>query len=57
MHLCPVCLRKLQHNIGFDVVKRYRNLLDFYKRAGLVPESEWTAARLARLQSTQEPKE
>jgi archaemetzincin len=52
LHLCPVCLRKLHHNIGFDVVKRYRNLLDFYKRAGLTSESEWTAARIARLQST-----
>lgn len=31
-HLCPVCLRKLQHSIGFDVVSRYGNLFRFYKR-------------------------
>jgi archaemetzincin len=23
LHLCPVCLRKLQWSIGFDVVARY----------------------------------
>src|SRR5208337_989956 len=26
MHLCPVCLRKLQTSVGFDVVHRYQNL-------------------------------
>ena len=25
--LCPVCLRKLQNNIGFDEVKRYTTLI------------------------------
>ena len=24
MHLCPVCLRKLQSNAGFDVLARYQ---------------------------------
>lgn len=27
-HLCPVCLRKLQHNVGFDISERYAGLGD-----------------------------
>jgi archaemetzincin len=46
MHLCPVCLRKLQYSIGFDVVARYRNLLHFYQKAGFDNEAQWTANRL-----------
>ena len=29
LHLCPVCLRKLQFSVGFDVVKRYQALAQF----------------------------
>lgn len=32
--LCPVCLRKLQHSIGFDILERYRALLKFSSLAG-----------------------
>lgn len=39
VHLCPVCLRKLQHSIGFDIVNRYRNLFHFYQKTGLDDES------------------
>ena len=46
IHLCPVCLRKLHHNIGFDVVKRYNKLLHFYKRYGFIAEAEWVEKRL-----------
>jgi archaemetzincin len=49
IHLCPVCLRKLHHNIGFDLVERYRKLKDFYKRYGLGPEAEWISSRLKKL--------
>lgn len=28
--LCPVCLRKLQHAIGFDTVKRYEGMLEVF---------------------------
>lgn len=49
MHLCPVCLRKLQFSIGFDVVDRYRKLLDFYKKAGFENEARWVANRLKRI--------
>jgi len=46
LHLCPVCLRKLQYSIGFDVVSRYRNLLHFYRKAGLDKEAKWVINRL-----------
>jgi archaemetzincin len=46
LHLCPVCLRKLQYSIGYDVVTRYRNLLHFYRKAGLDDEAKWVANRL-----------
>ena len=47
MHLCPVDLRKLQESIGFDVVTRYRRLLDFHLNAGFHEEAEWLARRIA----------
>ncbi len=46
LRVCPVCLRKLQHSIGFDVVGRYRNLLRFYEEVGFDDEAEWVAKRL-----------
>jgi archaemetzincin len=46
VHLCPVCLRKLQYSVGFDVVTRYRNLLSFYQKAGFDDEAQWAANRL-----------
>ena len=44
--LCPVCLRKLQFSIGFDVVNRYQKLLDFYKRVSFENEAGWVSSRL-----------
>ncbi|XP_060590794.1 archaemetzincin-2-like [Ruditapes philippinarum] len=29
--LCPVCLRKLQHTCGFDVLSRYKKMLPFLR--------------------------
>lgn len=46
MHLCPMDLEKLLWNVGGDATSRYRRLLDFYERAGLAEEAEWTARRL-----------
>src|SRR5207248_3227802 len=46
MHLCPVDLRKLQESIGFDVVERYRRLLQFYLSAGFTEEASWLSRRL-----------
>lgn len=49
LHLCPVCLRKLQHNIEFDVEERYRALENFYRRHGLDAEADWVKDRLAAI--------
>lgn len=48
LSLCPVCLRKLQYAIGFDVLARYGQLLQFYRQAALEDEEEWLSSRLAR---------
>jgi archaemetzincin len=45
MHLCPIDLRKLQWNTGFDPRDRYLKLREFYRRAGLNAEAEWVSAR------------
>jgi len=51
LHLCPVCLRKLQFSIGFDVVDRFRKLILFYQRVGFDFDDEawWVANRLQRI--------
>jgi len=38
LYLCPVCLKKLQYSIGFDVTSRYKALLQFYSEADLAEE-------------------
>jgi len=49
LHLCPVDLRKLQWSIGFDVVERYRRLLDFCRQEGLTTRrSGWTSGSVHR---------
>jgi len=51
LHLCPVCLRKLQHTAGFDVEQREATLLPIYERFGLVTVADWTRRRLAYLRA------
>jgi archaemetzincin len=51
IHLCPVCLHKLQWNLKFDVTRHYRQLQDIYRRNGYEDEAEWTTRRLASLQA------
>jgi archaemetzincin len=46
MHLCPVCLRKLQHSVGFNIVARYEALLKEYQRLRIDEEAEWLEKRL-----------
>jgi archaemetzincin len=41
LHLCPVCLRKLQWNIGFDAVERYTALERVNRAAGFIDEADW----------------
>ena len=53
LHLCPVCLRKLQHSIGFDVVDRYRALLRFYQKIDFDNDVQWIAKRLTKILGTE----
>jgi archaemetzincin len=46
LHLCPVDLRKLQWSTGFDVVERYRRLLNFDQQVGFEDEPQWLEKRL-----------
>ncbi len=49
MHLCPVCLRKMNSAVGFNLVTRYRKLHAFYKKHGLLKEEKWMAKRIENL--------
>ena len=49
LHLCPVCLRKLQFSVGIDVVKRYEALAQFDRQAGLEDEAAWVDRRLEKI--------
>jgi archaemetzincin len=53
LHLCPVDLRKLQWNIGFDIVERYRRLLRFHAEAGFDDEARWLERRIRFIESCQ----
>lgn len=46
LQLCPVCLRKLNFSVGFDVVTRYERLLRFYQKVGFEDDARWTNKRL-----------
>lgn len=48
MNLCPIDLRKLEWNLGFDRVGRYRKLLDFYRKQELTAEADWTDRHLKK---------
>jgi archaemetzincin len=48
VHLCPICLRKLQDSIGFDAVRRYSDLAKFYRKEGLLKEAEWCERQVAK---------
>src|SRR5207244_8514374 len=49
LHLCPVCLRKLQWSIGFDVLKRYRALEKVCRADGSLDEADWFSRRIKAL--------
>jgi archaemetzincin len=50
MHLCPVCLRKLQHAVGFDVAGHYRGLKAFYQKIGFKAEAAFASKRLMAIE-------
>jgi archaemetzincin len=49
LHLCPVCLRKLQLVTGLDPRENYRALAPIAERLGLAAERQWLHRRLAVL--------
>jgi archaemetzincin len=51
LHLCPVCLRKLQSSINFDVVERYKALKGFSEDAKWSDEAKWLEKRLTKIGS------
>jgi archaemetzincin len=46
LHLCPVCLRKLQWSIGFDVLKRYGALERVTRADDFTDEADWLSHRI-----------
>jgi len=51
LHLCPVCLRKLQWNIGFDVLERYTALERANRAAGFIDEADWFNSRIKNMRA------
>jgi archaemetzincin len=49
-HVCPICLRKLDYAIGFDVAARYRELERLYGESGFVDERRWTHERILEIE-------
>jgi archaemetzincin len=56
LHLCPVCLRKLQWSIGFDVLERYVALEHANRAADFLDEAEWLGRRIKLLREAQTPR-
>ena len=52
LSLCPVCLRKLQSSIGFDVAARYNRLQQFYSNVGFTFEQDFVARRLKKIEDS-----
>lgn len=50
LFLCPVCLRKLQWNRGFDVAARYRRMREFLGARGFEAETRWLSDRLRAME-------
>jgi len=50
-HLCPVCLRKLQWSVKWDMVKRDESLAALYHEFGFERESQWTVSRLTKMKA------
>jgi archaemetzincin len=49
LHLCPVCLRKLQWSIGFDVLERYGAMERVARANGFAEEADWLSRRIKTL--------
>lgn len=51
MHLCPVCLRKMQHAVKFDPIERYEKLHAFYLKHKLEMEAKWVKTRIDKIRA------
>lgn len=51
MHLCPVCLRKLQMSAGFDLLKREEALLKFFEANAIQEEAGWARRRIEKMRA------
>jgi len=49
LHLCPVCLRKLQWSIGFEVIARYTALEAVTRKAEFREEADWLREQIKTL--------
>jgi len=49
LHLCPVCLRKLQWSIGFDVLEHYGAMERVARANGFADEADWLSRRIKTL--------
>ncbi len=52
LHLCPVCLRKLQMSALFDPELRYQSLLRSYTEFEMTAEADWTRRMLEKICAT-----
>jgi len=56
LHLCVICLRKLQSAVDLqDLIGRYERLLAFLQKHGLAKEAEWFHRRLAGIFGNPQP--
>ena len=52
MHLCPICLRKLQHSAKFKPLERYQKLYEFYVKYELADEAKCVEGRVRAIGET-----
>lgn len=50
IHLCPVCLKKLQSSVGFDPRLRARALIDMFGALGWKEDEAWTRNWLGKVE-------
>lgn len=51
LHLCPVCMRKLYHCVGFEPIVRFQELRLFFGYIGFYAEAKWLDVCLRYLMS------
>jgi hypothetical protein len=48
LHVCPICVRKLQSACGFELRDRYVALAKVYAELGFAAQQEWCAEVVKR---------